>query len=268
MGDSRALPGFGEVDLDLGDDIGPEGEAPPESTSRTAAAPKVSDAAKRVHEEATRIVAGDALSAFTRSQPPPPLRGTGGAATRMGTLDDDLLAVARGDDAPASESGIATRDDRVAAMRELYARGDAEAALELAASVRGDAMAPQHSADHPDASIFVQVTGEEEISDPFGGLIPIEEGTVSVESAIEDAVEGVDVVRSMLSLTQRQSIPRVTKSPAQIAKLPIDPRGGFLLAQVDGMQTLEEILDVCAMPAAEALEVIEHLQSLGVIEYD
>ena len=72
----------------------------------------------------------------------------------------------------------------------------------------------------------------------------------------------------MLSLTERQSIPRVTKSPAEMAHLPIDPRGGFLLAQVDGMQTLEEILDVCAMPAAEALEVIEHLKGLGVLEFE
>src|SRR3954462_12770042 len=99
MGDfspERALPGFGELDLDLGDDVGSEGEAPPESTSRTAVAPKITrradapipDAAKRVHEEATRIVRGDALSAFTRSQPPPPMpQAAGGAATRMGSLD-------------------------------------------------------------------------------------------------------------------------------------------------------------------------------------
>src|SRR3954467_15845300 len=116
MGDfspERALPGFGELDLDLGDESGSQGEAPPESTSRTAVAPKITrrandpvpDAAKRGHEGATRHVRGGAPSAVTRSQPPPPMpQAAGGAATRMGTLDEDLLAVARGDDgAPASE---------------------------------------------------------------------------------------------------------------------------------------------------------------------
>src|SRR5262249_1751228 len=157
--------------------------------------------------------------------------------------DEDLLAVARGDAAPSqsNESGIATRDDRVAAMREAYARGDADGALELAHSVRGDALPPQVSGDHPDASICVQF-GEEEIDDagPYGGLIPVDEGTVQLTAAVLEPAPCVDAVTSALSLTQRQSIPRVTKTPAEVAKLPIDPRGGFLLAQVDGMQTLEE----------------------------
>jgi len=274
MAESPALPGFGEVDLDLGDEPSSE---PPASTSRTSAAKvtarnhdPIPDEARRAHEEATRIVKGDALSILSRSQPPPAanVKGGGGAATRMGSLDEDLLAVARGDQAPSSESGIATRDDRVAAMRDAYARGDAEAALELAHSVRSEALPPQHSGDHPDASICVQIAGEEEVDDAYGGLIPIEEGTVQFEASVLEASQGVDAVTSALTLTQRQSVPRVTKSPGEIAKLPIDPRGGFLLAQVDGMQTLEEILDVCAMPAAEALEVIEHLSSLGVIEFD
>jgi hypothetical protein len=261
MGDSRALPGFGEVDLDLPEDP-PAEEAPPESVQR---APKITrrsndpvpDAARRPKEDAaTRILKGDdALSALKR----------------LPSADQKTLALLpeEATQSAGSESGIATRDARVAAMRDAYARGDADAALELAHSVRGEAMQPTTGgADHPDASIYVQVTGEEEVDDAYGGLIPITEGTVMVSSAVENASEGVDAVRSMLSLTERQSIPRVTLPPAEMAHLPIDPRGGFLLAQVDGMQTLEEILDVCAMPAAEALEVIEHLKSLGVLEFD
>ena len=55
---------------------------------------------------------------------------------------------------------------------------------------------------------------------------------------------------------------------AEVSKLPIDHRAGFLLAHVDGMQTLEEILDVCAMPATDALELIERLKEMGVIEFE
>lgn len=55
---------------------------------------------------------------------------------------------------------------------------------------------------------------------------------------------------------------------AEIAKLPIDHRAGFLLAHVDGMHTLEELLDVCAMPATEALALIAKLNEMGVIDFE
>jgi hypothetical protein len=71
-----------------------------------------------------------------------------------------------------------------------------------------------------------------------------------------------------LTLTERQSIPRVVSSAGDVSKLPIDHRAGFLLAHVDGMQTLEELLDVCAMPAAEALELFAKLKAMGVVEFE
>ena len=71
-----------------------------------------------------------------------------------------------------------------------------------------------------------------------------------------------------LSEGERRSIARVLKSPSEIARLPLGPRGGFVLAQMDGMQTIEEVLDVCAMPATEAIEIIRHLESLGVIRLE
>jgi hypothetical protein len=71
-----------------------------------------------------------------------------------------------------------------------------------------------------------------------------------------------------LTLTERQSIPRRLTALADISKLKIDHRAGFLLAHIDGMQTLEEILDVCAMPASEALALFANLKALGVIVFE
>lgn len=71
-----------------------------------------------------------------------------------------------------------------------------------------------------------------------------------------------------LSQEERQSIPRLLKSRSELAQLPLGPRGGFILAQIDGKQNLEEILDVCAMAPGEAVEIIRHLQALGAIELD
>ena len=101
--------------------------------------------------------------------------------------------------------GHAKISDPIAAMRELYAAGDTDGALAIAAQAEAEAHATL------------------------------------------------------------KAVPRILVGPAEIAELRIDHRAGFLLGVIDGMQTLEEILDVCAMPAAEALEVVKRLVDLGVI---
>jgi len=172
----------------------------------------------------------------------------------------------------SGSSGVATRDGRVAAMRELYAKGDADGALALAETFSHSVPTPEWR-DSPDASIVVEF-GEQSIDleDPFGGLIPAEDDEPQSEEAGERSGFATSPpppsAAAQLTLTERQSIPRVLKSMAELSKLKIDHRAGFLLAHVDGMQTLEEILDVCAMPPAEALDLIANLKEMGVIEFE
>ena len=292
---------FGEVELDLGDAQAEE-EAPPPSTSRVfgpAKSPAKGAAKSRrptdrtvarsvslnesirdsIHDESTRIVSGDALSAITRPPPANPLRDDGNTRA-WSEIDQALLSVGEEQAPPSSRSGgqpspsgsgVASRDGRVAAMRELYARGDADGALALAASL-GDSIAPSAGGDHPDASIVVEF-GEQSIDlqDPFGGLIPMDDVLASTSTVVPPAVGSVKTTAppaAHLTLTERQSIPRLLKSMGEISKLKIDHRAGFLLAHVDGMQTLEEILDICAMPSAEALALISSLKEMGVIEFE
>lgn len=321
MGESRALPGFGRVDLEIEDDphgtvqpasaeasfgeldfdLGdPDEPPPPPSTSRVfnteknrptrRAMPSVRGPAAAdlsVHDESTRIVRGDALSLATR--PPSPLTDDGNTRA-WAEVDEALLSVGELDadafdapDAPPSSrsgnqpapsgSGVAARDDRVAAMRELYARGDADGALALAATL-GQSLPPAHGGDHPDASIVVEF-GEQsvDLEDPFGGLIPIDDDLAAKPTAAPGpyvpTIPPAQVLAAPhLTLTERHSIPRLLKSMAEVSKLKIDHRAGFLLAHVDGMQTLEEILDICAMPAVEALGLISNLREMGVIEFE
>ncbi len=295
MGDPRALSGFGhlELDLDLEDDA--DG-TPPRGTpmsafgdaafgdgSEYAELPSPSDHAPpstsrvfgtqghptrrsmgAVHEASTRIVEGDVLAILTA--PPPPMSEAAPSSSSSSSS--------------ASDSAVASRDGRVAAMRELYAKGDAAGALALAENI-SDSMRPGPVlGDHPDASIMVEFGDESsvDLSDPFGGLIPLDAlDALDEERGVVGSIEPFDppdppdppcAAAPHLSLTERHSIPRSIKSMAEIAKLPIDHRAGFLLAHVDGMQTLEEILDVCAMPAAEALALIENLEEMGVIEFE
>jgi hypothetical protein len=284
MGDSRALPGFGQLDLDIEDDADgtpprgtpisafgdaafgdgadfdvppdpvPEEHLSPPSTSRVFGTAPTRRNMNAVHEASTRVLEGDLLARMTSTPPG----------------DGDGSDVAQG--------------DRVAAMRELYAQGDAAGALALAedisGSLRPDALAP---GDHPDASIVVDFGDDAslELSDPFGGLEPLEplealEPELDDERGIVPTLfpsvpppsNGPPSAAPHLTLTERHSIPRSLKSMGEIAKLPIDHRAGFLLAHVDGMQTLEEILDVCAMPATEALSLIQKLEELGVIAFE
>lgn len=236
MKDSRAAPGFGEVDLDLGDDQAKNKSAKfaeideldlddsPPSESRVSK--RALEVARKLPrgDAATRIVQGDALAALTRSDAPPPLEGE----------DPPSAGSVR------SGSGVAARDDRVDAMREAYARGDTAGALSLASEI---------ALPTPDQ------------------FVPID---------IEQPIHAKDCTRiapavpapSILTLTERHSIPRVKKSPKEVARLPIDHRAGFLLSNIDGMQTMEEILDVCGMPPEEALDLIRKLEKLGVIEIE
>jgi len=297
MGDSKALPGFGQVDLDLEGgpraassnepapesgfghldlDVGEPDEPLPPSTSRVfnAESRPVRDRSASVHDESTRIVSGDALAMVSRP-PPPGLHDDG--STRAWAEIDSALEAADETSPPRSNqsaSGVATRDGRVAAMRELYARGDAAGALALASTLGQDTTFPNHtggSLDSPDASIVVEF-GEQSISieDAFGGLIPLDDDDEEVASPLSSASSTVTSLPpgAQLTLTERQSIPRRLTALADMSKLKIDHRAGFLLAHVDGMQTLEEILDVCAMPAAEALALIANLKALGVIEFE
>ena len=92
--------------------------------------------------------------------------------------------------------------------------------------------------------------------DPFGGLVPVEPEPLS-HSAI--------VATGNLPIVAMQT-PRLLIDAREIPTLPIDPRGAFMLTLVDGIQSLEEILDTCAMPQAEALDLIDKLRLMGVIE--
>ena len=296
MGDSKALPGFSQVDLDIEGgpaaassnepapesgfghldlDVGEPDEPLPPSTSRVfnAESRPPRGHATSVHDESTRIVSGDALAMVSRP-PPPALHDDG--STRAWAEIDSALEAADETTPPRSNqsaSGIATRDGRVAAMRELYARGDAAGALALASTLGQDASFPSNtggSFDSPDASVVVEF-GEQSIAieDAFGGLIPMDEDEeLAPPLSRASATVTSPPPGAQLTLDRAAEHPAPPHALADMSKLKIDHRAGFLLAHVDGMQTLEEILDVCAMPAAEALALIANLKAMGVIEFE
>ncbi len=65
------------------------------------------------------------------------------------------------------------------------------------------------------------------------------------------------------------AVPRVILDRAEVQKLPIDHRAGFLLAHIDGassLGTILEVMDASGMMQSEATAIIESLLAFGAIE--
>lgn len=229
---------FGELDLDS---FGTE----PETGARSRRLPV---------EEPTRVAEARALAdAISRTRRPP---AKADGKTRVAKLSEVPAPSSQITKPPSGSEQLG--DERVAAMRDLYAQGDAEAALLLASVV-----AHEFAGDAPRVD---SVDGPPRIA-------PIDEVEIDLDLDDDDHAEHTAIVAASArsfrarAMSSRQ-IPRLLLAPHEISSLPMDPRGAFLLMQVDGMQTMEEILDVCAMPEAEALEIIERLCELGAITLD
>lgn len=134
----------------------------------------------------------------------------------------------------------------------------------------------------PFSDVSIEVEAED---DPYGGLIPVEDEESEEPEEVGDLLDEDDpfgglveaepdpmdpISHSGIVAAGRLPVvavtPRLLVDAREIPSLPIDPRGAFMLTLVDGIQSLEEILDICAMPQDEALELIEKLRLMGVIE--
>lgn len=63
-----------------------------------------------------------------------------------------------------------------------------------------------------------------------------------------------------------ESIPVPVMRGSELRELHLDRYAGFLLSLMDGVTTVEMLLDVCAMPTEEALRVLDDLVRSGVVE--
>lgn len=220
---------FGEVDLDLG-----EGH-PPDSHTRP------------TPPEMTRFVPGAGRAATDQDD--------AADSTRVGKVDDSILSqmrerrpadptsVVNPASAPPPSSGQpALSDPRIDAMRELYASGDADGALFIASAVQAH-VRETNPPPPSDDSIDVDMDDDRDERTAISG-------------------SGVQVTNAM------RGCPRMLMSLSEVAALPLDPRAGFLMMHFDGMSTIEDIVDACAMPKADTLTILRQLLALKVIALD
>ncbi|HEY8039367.1 MAG TPA: HD domain-containing protein [Polyangiaceae bacterium] len=85
-------------------------------------------------------------------------------------------------------------------------------------------------------------------------------------SVAPDAESPEQLERSCLdTLGPLARIPRVAVSGAELGKLSLDHRAGFVLTFVDGMSSLDDILDASGLPRLEALRLLRDLVRAGVV---
>src|SRR5262249_41275404 len=100
------------------------------------------------------------------------------------------------------------------------------------------------------------VVAEEILADDPSNL-DAREAMLRCQSEMEDLY-----VKRLGALSQ---VPAVAVAPAEIPSLALNHRSGFILALVDGVSTLEMILDVCGMSRLEALRVLLELVQSGIL---
>ncbi len=105
----------------------------------------------------------------------------------------------------------------------------------------------------------------------FSGALTIAEGMLEDDPDNGDAQRYAescrDVLRQMYAarLGALSQVPTVTIPGEQLRWLTLDHRSGFLLSHVDGVSTLEEILDVSGMNPLDAMRIIWDLLQQKVI---
>ncbi|MBI2389466.1 MAG: hypothetical protein HYV09_07700 [Deltaproteobacteria bacterium] len=105
----------------------------------------------------------------------------------------------------------------------------------------------------------------------FSGALTIAEAILEQEPGNADAQRYSescrDVLKQMYSarLGSLEQVPVVAVPAEQLRWLTLDHRSGFLLSHVDGVSTLEEILDISGMPHLEAMRIIYELLQQKVI---
>jgi hypothetical protein len=188
----------------------------------------------------------------------------------IGGLDEE------NDDYSDLSTKVLHEESHIATIKALFAQAEQAERQEALAAAAAEAQAGPARA--PDAA---------EAADPFGGLIPVEDEAPvepdepdEPELGDEDLVwddpgfeEGLPIVAAIAAPRSSPDelvaisaiVPRVLLSPGEIAKLPIDPRAAFILSHVDGIHSMEEILDMCAMAETEAASLLEKLRAMGVI---
>lgn len=105
----------------------------------------------------------------------------------------------------------------------------------------------------------------------FSGALTVAEKILASHPDHEDAIRCAQSCRDVLGdmyasrIGDLEQTLTVSMSPDQIRWLSLDHRAGFLLSMIDGISTIDELLDVCGMQRLDALRIICSLLDQRVV---
>ena len=129
----------------------------------------------------------------------------------------------------------------------------------FAADTRGEADAPS-DLDSP-STVPEMPTA---VTDAAGQVVQTGAKAIAVDDVLERALVR-DYTKTIGSLDR---IPVATVQLLDIPTGGIGPREAFLLTQIDGMLSIDDLLDVSGLPRVEALRVLVRLMQLGYVRVD
>ena len=89
-------------------------------------------------------------------------------------------------------------------------------------------------------------------------------GDLEAGLCAEECRTALEAVK-IFSVASLKRVPAVQLSSDQLFGRGLDHKAGFLLSLIDGGSSVEVILDLCAMPRAEALKVLYDLVQDGIV---
>jgi hypothetical protein len=109
----------------------------------------------------------------------------------------------------------------------------------------------------------------------YSGALMAAEALLEVRPRDQDAQDCAQIAKSELRklyiarLGSLQSVPQVAMGPDAIFSLQaLDFRAGYLLSRVDGVSSIQEIVESGSIPSLEALRILSELFLRRVIAFD
>lgn len=81
---------------------------------------------------------------------------------------------------------------------------------------------------------------------------------------VDDVGAAVKSGADAIGVAGRQ-VPKIVRTKDEIAEAPIDHRAGFLLAHIDGVTTVQGLVDIAGMPENQVHEILDRLRRLGIV---
>lgn len=105
----------------------------------------------------------------------------------------------------------------------------------------------------------------------FSGALQLADSLLAIDPEHAEARKGAEVCRERLAalciarLGSLTSVPRVVVPPDQVRWLSLDHRAGFLLSCIDGMSSVDDLVDVSGMSRLDTLRLLVDLLQQRVI---